>query len=351
MTSLKTLDFCFTAAPISGKWTLKVEDLAFSYHSEGPPLINKLNFMVGKKDRIAVIGKNGKGKTTLLNLLAGEMEPHNGNISGHPQLKIAYFGQTNVQRLHPDKTVEQEILDVQPESSRKAARSICGAMMFEGDLAAKKISVLSGGEKSRVLLGKLLVSPANILLLDEPTNHLDMESTESLLEAVDVFDGAVIIVTHSEMILRAIATRLIIFDQGKAVLFEGTYQDFLERVGWEDEREAGLVNTSKVIQNNTSKKEIRRIRAEIITERSRTLGKLETRIAETEKMIMHLEKVMGQETDDLMEASTSGNGPAIQKLSKSIHDTKEKIDHLFNELELLSIEHESKSLDFDEKLN
>jgi ATP-binding cassette subfamily F protein 3 len=107
--------------------------------------------------------------------------------------------------------------------------------MFPKDDALKKISVLSGGEKSRVLLGKLLVSPANMLILDEPTNHLDMESTDSLLEAIDDFSGAVVIVTHSEMILHAVATRLIVFDGGKATLFEGTYQDFLDRVGWSNE--------------------------------------------------------------------------------------------------------------------
>jgi ATP-binding cassette subfamily F protein 3 len=100
-------------------------------------------------------------------------------------------------------------------------------MMFPGDQALKKISVLSGGERSRVLLGKLLVSPANMLLLDEPSNHLDMESTESLVEAIDEFSGAVVIVTHSEMILHAMATRLIVFDDGKVTLFEGTYRDFL----------------------------------------------------------------------------------------------------------------------------
>ena len=107
--------------------------------------------------------------------------------------------------------------------------------MFEGDHALKKVKVLSGGEKSRVLLGKLLVSPANLLLLDEPTNHLDMESVDSLLGAIDAFGGAVMIVTHSEMILDAVATRLVIFDAGEVRVFEGTYRDFLERSGWQEE--------------------------------------------------------------------------------------------------------------------
>jgi ATP-binding cassette subfamily F protein 3 len=142
----------------------------------------------------------------------------------------------NIDRLDPEKTVLDEILSVHPEHSIGSARNICGAMMFEGDNALKKISVLSGGEKSRVLLGKLLVSPANLILLDEPDNHLDVESVDALVEAIDAYSGAVIFVTHSEMVLNAIATRLVVFDGGKASLFEGSYSDFLERIGWEDEK-------------------------------------------------------------------------------------------------------------------
>src|SRR5208283_2270192 len=110
------------------------------------------------------------------------------------------------------RTALEEIMESHPDNSHTIARSICGLMMFEGDSALKKVNVLSGGEKSRVLLGKLLVFPSNLLLLDEPTNHLDMESIDSLIEAIEDFDGAVIIVTHSEMILEAVATRLIVFD-------------------------------------------------------------------------------------------------------------------------------------------
>ena len=126
-------------------------------------------------------------------------------------------------------------MDAHPDHSQGESRAICGLMMFEGDNALKKVSVLSGGEKSRVLLGKLLVSPANLLLLDEPTNHLDMESIDSLIEAIEAFDGAVIIVTHSELILEAVATKLIVYDNETVSVFEGTYLDFLERMGWSDE--------------------------------------------------------------------------------------------------------------------
>jgi ATP-binding cassette subfamily F protein 3 len=349
LAEIKTLDFEFWSAPFTGKQLVVAEDVSFSFNGWAPFLIDRFGISVGKKDRIAVIGKNGKGKTTLLDLLAGELEPVRGTIARHQQLKTAYFGQTNILRLSPEKTVEEEIMEVHPGGSRGAARTICGAMMFEGDSALKKISVLSGGEKSRVLLGKLLVSPANLLLLDEPTNHLDMESIDSLIEAIDAFDGAVIIVTHSEMILHAVAERLIVFDGGKVAVFEGSYQDFLDRVGWKDEETRGDRNAD-VPSRQGNRKDMRRIRAELITNRSRTLGPLQDRISEIEEKIVDLEGVVEADTQALLDASAKGDGNAIRGLSISINSAKEQIDVLFNELAVLTEEHAAKSREFEERL-
>jgi ATP-binding cassette subfamily F protein 3 len=352
MSGPEELEFEFVPAPFIGKWLVEAKDISFSFDPEGPPLIDGFNLTIGKNDRIAVIGKNGKGKTTLLNLLAGELQPLKGMVVHHPKLKPAYFGQTNIQRLSPDKTVEEEILDVQPDHSRNAARTVCGIMMFEGDTALKKVSVLSGGEKSRVLLGKLIVSPSNLLLLDEPTNHLDMESVDSLLEAIDASKGAVVIVTHSEMILHAIATRLVVFDNGGANVFEGTYQDFLDRGGWKDEGEAATADGEDIDKkgNSAYRKDLRRIKAELIDSRSRILGPLQSRISEVEESIIHLEKRIEQDTQALIEASVKGDGESIKKLSKSIHESRVEIDILFDELETLTTELEAKSCDFVEKL-
>ena len=146
--------------------------------------------------------------------------------------------------------------------------------MFSGDNALKKISVLSGGEKSRVLLGKLLVKPSNMLMLDEPTNHLDMESNDSLVEAIDAFNGSAIIVTHSEMMLHALATRLIVFDDGKVTLFEGTYQDFLDRIGWKSENDSNAprVKKSRPRKKSVNRKQLRRERAAQLKKKSKTMG-------------------------------------------------------------------------------
>ncbi len=356
ISEIKNLDFEFRSEPFWGKWLVEANDLSFSFAPEVPPLIDKLSMTIGKDDRIAIIGKNGKGKTTLLNLLAGELMPLSGSVTHNPKLKLAYFGQTNIQRLDPQKTVEEEILDTLPEYNRRAARNICGIMMFEGDKALKKISVLSGGEKSRVLLGKLLVSPANLLLLDEPTNHLDMESIDSLLEAIDAFEGAVMIVTHSEMILHAIATRLIVFDDGKVSVFEGTYQDFLGRVGWKNEINSRAVNRQNGDdQNNgqtknTNKKDMRRMRAELINSRSRILGALQKGIAEVEETIMQLEGQIEKDTQALLDASVKGSGESIKTLSKSIHESKARIDTLFDELAALTEDLNTKSGEFEERL-
>jgi ATP-binding cassette subfamily F protein 3 len=349
---IKALDFQFRYAPFAAKWLMTVEDLSFSFSSNSPNLIDGLTFSVGKKDRIAVIGKNGKGKTTLLNLLARELSPTSGAVKLHPNTKIAYFGQTNINRLRPGKTALQEVMDTHPDHSQNESRSICGLMMFEGDNALKKVSVLSGGEKSRVLLGKLLVSPANLLLLDEPTNHLDMESIDSLIEAIEVFDGAVVIVTHSEMILEAVATKLIVFDGGTVSVFEGTYFDFIERLGWRDEGGVRTKNgEKKEADKSVNRKDAKKIRAGIVSDKSKILGTLKNRIASLEQEITRLEQEAERDTQELLEASMKGQALEIKRLSTAVRDSKTKIDTLFAELEMATNEHDAKAKEFDQQLN
>jgi ATP-binding cassette subfamily F protein 3 len=236
----KDLEFQFTYADIPSKRMLQIKELGFRYKDTSPWLLEDLSLEIFKGDRVAIIGPNGKGKTTLLNLIAGELQPKTGVVEINDNVKMAYFGQTNVQRLDPKNTVEEEImytLDNAKNHSRGKARTLAGLMMFEGDAALKYVKVLSGGEKSRVLLAKILATPCNLLLLDEPTNHLDIESCESLIEACEDFEGAMILVSHDEDFLRSFATRLIVFDGDRAFNFEGTYDEFLERVGWVEEKE------------------------------------------------------------------------------------------------------------------
>ncbi len=234
--NLYHLDFSFNEAFFPGKKMLEAHKLSFSYRPQpGRHLIERLTLEVEKGERIAIIGKNGRGKSTILRLLAGDLPPNEGTVKLSENTKIGYFGQTNIDRLHPKNTIEEEIAAANPALNRTQIKGICGLMMFSGDKSNKLNSVLSGGEKSRVLLGKIIAAPCNLLLLDEPTHHLDMESIEALIDAIEDFSGSVIMVTHSELILkRMMLHKIIICHEDRQELHLGTYEEFLEKGGWHD---------------------------------------------------------------------------------------------------------------------
>ncbi len=234
--NLYQLDFQFNEAPFPGKKMLEVEDIAFAYDPTAEkPLIDHLSLLIEKGERVAIIGKNGRGKSTILRLLAGELNPLKGEAKRSDNLAIGYFGQTNIDRLHPKHTIEEEISSANSKLNFTQVKKICGLMMFSGDKSCKRNGVLSGGEKSRVLIGKIIATPCNLLLLDEPTHHLDMESIEALIDAIEDFDGGVIIVTHSELILKRMnLDKIVVCHEGKQELFLGTYEEFLEKNGWQE---------------------------------------------------------------------------------------------------------------------
>ncbi len=232
---IEDLELYFNSSPFGASQMMSAENISFSYDAKQPYIIEDFSISVGSRDRICIIGKNGKGKSTLLKILAGELQPVAGKTNKHPILKEGYFGQTNKEILDDSKTIVEEIMSADKNCTENRARTISGGLMFPGDTALKKIKVLSGGEKSRVLLGKILVTPNHLLFLDEPTNHLDMQSCDSLIEAIDEFEGTVVMVTHNEMHLRAVATKLIIFDNNTIRVYEGSYDDFLSDIGWSDE--------------------------------------------------------------------------------------------------------------------
>jgi len=235
LNALSSLSFSFHEAPFPGKRLLSAQNLSFSFTDK--PLISHLSLEIGKKDRIAFIGKNGKGKTTLLQLIGSDLKPQEGIIELSDHTRIGYFGQTHVDRLKGEHTIVQEISEANPFLNDTQVKAIAGLMMFSGELAEKKIHMLSGGERSRVLLGKIVAKPCNLLLLDEPTHHLDIESIEALIDALEDFAGAIVIVTHSELILRRLALdKMVICEAAKQTLFEGNYDEFLEKKGWEEEK-------------------------------------------------------------------------------------------------------------------
>ena len=350
---LKLLDFSFRSSPFPGKQILTCRQLAFGYNEQNP-LIKNFNVGIGAGERVCVVGKNGKGKTTLLKLLAGKLSPRSGQIVYHPATVSGIFEQTNINSLVDSRTVEEEILYSHPDVDRQQARNICGAMMFSGDEALKKISVLSGGEKSRVMLGKLLATPVNLLLLDEPTNHLDMESCDALLAAIDLFEGTVIMVTHNEMFLHALAEKLIVFQNDEIDIFNGRYQEFLEKGGWQDEKLPASQNrTSAHLESANArqpKKEMRRQRSEIINRRAKTLRPVEKHITRLENDIESREAELGNLNQLMQQASQNQDGNRISELARSIHGCQSKIDKLFDELEKVTNEFEAQNAVFDREL-
>jgi ATP-binding cassette subfamily F protein 3 len=351
---LKILDFSFSSSPFQARHLLTAHNVNFSYDTE-TPLVRNFKITVEAGERICVVGPNGKGKSTLLRLLAGELLPDSGQLKYHPAVKKGYFEQSSVETLVESRTVLDEIIFSNPDGDRQRARNVCGAMMFSGDDALKKISVLSGGEKSRVMLGKLLVSPTNLLLLDEPTNHLDMESCDALLAAIDNFEGTVIMVTHNEMFLHALAQRLIVFQNDGIDIFSGSYQQFLEKGGWQDESKVNQTlpqpDTRMNVSVKLTKKELRRQRSEIISQRSRIVKPIQQQAAAVENKIEKNERELDRLNQSMQQAAQNQDGTKIAEISQAIHLCQHALDRLFEQLEELTRDLEVRNAEFETRLN
>jgi len=311
---LYNLDFAFHEVPFMGKKMLEASHLEFSFQP-GSTLIEDFSLTIEKGDRIAIIGKNGYGKSTLLRLLLQDLKSESGTLNSSPNARIGYFGQTHIDRLDMKRRIEDEISSSNPHLNFSQVRAICGLMMFSGDLAKKPISVLSGGEKSRVLLGKILAQPCNLLFLDEPTHHLDIESIEALIDAIENFEGAVVIVTHSEWVLRRIPfNKLVVCHKQKQELFLDSYDEFLAKVGWQEEKpEKKKGDRPKQVQPPKPK-----------------TSKIE--IAKYEEKIANLESQIAANNEKLAEISSSGRGDEIKALLAAIADDQKALDILYEKL-------------------
>lgn len=330
-----------------GKTLFEAQDLSFSY-PDSPILFKNLSFNVAPTDRIGIIGKNGKGKSTLLSLIADEQRAKSGEIRFHPNVTSGYFGQTNINRLHLENSIIDEIAAENAELNLTQVRSICGAMCFEGDLAKKKISVLSGGERARVLLGKILSKPVNLLLLDEPTNHLDMESIEVLAEEVDAFEGGVMLVTHDERFLRRLCNKLIIFRKGEAEFFNGDYEEFLEKIGWEEEV---ATEQARKADANPNKRDIVRLRQNLINERSKLLKPIEENISAIEKKIEVLEKYEEVLQLEIATLSADPRKGDVQGKAIELSNATKKKEELYEQYENLVTQQDAITEDYELKLS
>ena len=219
----ENIRFTFTEAEESGNDVLSVRKMSKSY--PGKKLFSDLSFEVKKRDRLLIIGENGSGKSTLLKILNRSAVPDSGVYEYGYNVHIGYYDQEN-QNLHDNLTVIDELWNTYPNMTQTEIRSTLALFLFKGDDIFKEISVLSGGEKARLTLCKLILSKVNLLILDEPTNHLDILSREVLENAIERFDGTIIAVSHDRYFINKIATRLLDFKGGKVVDYIGTYKQY-----------------------------------------------------------------------------------------------------------------------------
>jgi len=228
-TEEKTMEFEWPVPPRGGDEVVKIENLSKSYAREdgGSKLVFQgANALVKRMDRVAVVGVNGAGKSTLLKIITGQTQPSSGRFTLGASIDVGYFSQNSMDVLNPQNTVLEEVHARIPNSSLGYVRNLLGAFKFSGDEVDKKISVLSGGEKSRVVLATILSRPVNFLVLDEPTNHLDIASREVLLEAIKNFPGTVMIVSHDRHFLRAVTTRVFELSQHHLQVFDRTWDEY-----------------------------------------------------------------------------------------------------------------------------
>jgi ATPase subunit of ABC transporter with duplicated ATPase domains len=206
---------------------VELEDISKGYGEE--PLFKKLNLMIGAGERVAVIGANGIGKSTLLKTLVGELAPDTGLVKWAENAEVGYFGQDHATDFAEDMTLVEWMTQWRKESDDdQAIRATLGRLLFSQDEINKSIKVLSGGEKGRMLFGKLMLQKQNVLILDEPTNHLDMESIESLNTALEHYPGTLIFVSHDREFVSSLATHVIEIKADKIIDFNGNYEDYLE---------------------------------------------------------------------------------------------------------------------------
>ena len=289
--------FQFPTAPRGPRIPVRTDHLSKAFGSH--VVLDDVRVHVERGDRIAIVGPNGAGKTTLLRLLAGELDPTAGQVQVGERTEVRYYAQHHAEALEPSRTVYEEVIQESDQTTHEAARGVLGALLFQGEAIDKRISVLSGGERARVALAKILVHPGNVLLMDEPTNHLDLETSESLTAALRTFDGTLVFVSHNRAFIRELATRLWVVDGGDVEAFVGDFDDYL----WSC-RDRGVTSildgdpTARVAPRGDRGGRKRR-EAEERAIRSKKLGPLRRRTDELEARIDELERAQGERSEEL----------------------------------------------------
>lgn len=284
----------FEPATISGNDVLTIDNLSKSFGNQ--LLFHELHMDIKRGEKVALIGKNGTGKTTILKIINKYLAADTGKIALGAKVRIGYYDQEQ-QVLHDEKTIFDEISDAYPALTHTRIRNLLAAFLFTGDEVFKRISSLSGGEKGRVSLAKLMLSNANFLILDEPTNHLDLYSKEILEDAISNFDGTVFYVSHDRYFINKTATRILDLTEDGLINYKGNYDYYLEKKeeGLITPDSASIQQTSTASTGTTDSKEDWKRKKELEKEarkRANDLKKCEARIAELEEKLEELETTM-----------------------------------------------------------
>jgi ATP-binding cassette subfamily F protein 3 len=312
----RKMNLAFPVPPRASRVVVELEHVRFGYGEK--VVYDDLNLVVERDHKIALVGPNGAGKTTLLKLLAGALEPQGGvRRMGH-HADLGYFAQHQIEALDQANTVLEELAKAIPRGVTLRPRDLLGRFLFSGDDVAKKVAVLSGGERTRLALAKLLVSPLNILCLDEPTNHLDIPSRDVLEDALTDYQGALVLITHDRHLIRSVADRIVEVVNGRVTEFDGDYDYYLAR------RQEADAPAEKPKPSGPKPKERRRLEA---MERART-KELRDRISSIETRLDQVTAEMDRISKQLADPDAYSSGVDLSALVKEYEGWKKKSKRL-----------------------
>ena len=321
------MHFKFPPAPHSGKVTLELENVSKSYGEKN--ILNNINLLIPRGEKIAFVGRNGEGKSTLSKIIAGVLD-YEGEVKLGHEVKIGYYAQNQQDMLDPEKTVFETLDDVATGDMRVKVKSLLGAFLFGGEAIEKKVKVLSGGEKARLSLAKMLLFPTNLLILDEPTNHLDMLSKDILKSALLQFDGTLIIVSHDRDFLQGLTNKVYEFRKPNIKEYIGDIYDFLEEKKMKELDDLNKKMKSQPVENKVSQS---KLDYETKKQNDREIKRIEREIKKIEEQIESLEMEIA-EMDAVMSSPTDYPHISIDNAWYSSYgEKKEKLQDLMNQWE------------------
>ncbi|MNZ60111.1 putative ABC transporter ATP-binding protein YheS [compost metagenome] len=343
---LKKASFAFEADIMSGKDVLQVDRLAFAFEDKNASLFQNVSFYLKRGETVALIGPNGIGKSTLLKMLTGDLKPTEGSIMWGTKVKIGYYDQEQT-HLNLKNTVLEEVWGSFPHIEEARIRSVLGNFLFSGDDVLKKISALSGGEKARIALAKLMLQKANVLILDEPTNHLDLFSKEVLESALLDYDGTLLFISHDRYFLNKMAERIVELHPRGAEHFLGNYDDYLEKKQELAELAAELAgiesnksNSSSERQsspNDSSSAKTGAASFEADKQAKREERARLRRMEQLEETIANLEAEIERLEHELTEPDVYQDYTAIQERQTMIDEHKAKLASSYEEWESIAL--------------